>query len=112
MGSLLPDILSRKMNADVVVLTACQSGLSKELSGEVVLSMGRAFQFAEAKSVLMSLWEVEEISAVTLAESLFRYRKEGKTKLESLKSTREDIRNAGCKHPFFGSAFILVGEEG
>ena len=44
------------------------------------------------------------------AENFFRYRKEGKTKLESLKSARDDIRNDGYKHPVFWSAFILVGE--
>ncbi|MGA8832115.1 MAG: CHAT domain-containing tetratricopeptide repeat protein, partial [Desulfomonilaceae bacterium] len=49
----MSDILSLKMNADVVALTACQSGLGKELSGEGVMSMGRAFQYAGAKSVLM-----------------------------------------------------------
>ncbi len=73
------------------------------------MSMGRAFRYAGAKSVLMSLWEAEEKSAVTLAEN-FRYSKEGKTKLESLKAARDDIRNAGYKNPFFWSAFILVGE--
>ncbi|MGO8821154.1 MAG: CHAT domain-containing protein [Desulfomonilaceae bacterium] len=108
----MSDILSLKMNADVVALTACQSGLGKELSGEGVMSVGRAFQYAGAKSVLMSLWEVEEKSAVMLAESFFKYRKDGKTKLDSLKSARDDIRNAGYKHPFFWGAFILVGEAG
>jgi tetratricopeptide (TPR) repeat protein len=106
----MSDILALKMNADVVALTACQSGLGKELSGEGVMSMGRAFQYAGARSVLMSLWEVEEKSAVMLAENFFKYRKQGKTRLESLKLARDDIRNAGYKHPFFWSAFILVGE--
>jgi CHAT domain-containing protein len=106
----MSEILSLKMNADVVALTACQSGLGEELSGEGVMSMGRAFQYAGAKSVLMSLWAVEEKSAVILAEYFFKYRKEVKTKLESLKLARDNIRNAGYKHPFFWSAFILVGE--
>jgi len=75
-----------------------------------VVSMGYAFQYAGAKSVLMSLWEVEASSAVTLAENFFKYRRSGKTKLESLQRSREDIRNAGYKHPFFWSGFILVGE--
>ncbi len=106
----MSDILSLKMNADIVALTACQTGLGKEVSGEGVVSMGYAFQYAGAKSVLMSLWEVEALSAVTLAENFLRYRKSGKTKLESLKAARDDIRNAGYKHPFFWSGFILVGE--
>lgn len=106
----MSDILSLRMNADIVALTACQTGLGKDVSGEGVMSMGRAFQYAGAKSVLMSLWEVEEKSATTLAENFFKYRKQGKTKLESLKAARDEIRNAGFKHPFFWSAFILVGE--
>ncbi|MFH0958510.1 MAG: CHAT domain-containing tetratricopeptide repeat protein, partial [Pseudomonadota bacterium] len=106
----MSDILTLKMNADVVALTACQTGLGKELSGEGVASMGYAFQYAGAKSVLMSLWEVEASSAVTLSENFFKYRKSGKGKLESLLKAREDIRNAGYRHPFFWSGFILVGE--
>ncbi len=106
----MSDILSLKMNADVVALTACQSGLGQELSGEGVMSMGRAFQYIGSKSVLMSLWAVEEKSAVALAEKFFKYRKDGKSKLESLKAARDDIRNSGFGHPFFWSAFILVGE--
>ena len=106
----MSDVLSLKMNADVVALTACQTGLGKELSGEGVMSMGRAFQYAGAKSVLMSLWSVSESGSVLLVEKFFQNLKEGKTKLESLKAAREDVRHAGYKHPFFWSAFILVGE--
>jgi CHAT domain-containing protein len=106
----MSDILSLKMNADVVALTACQTGLGKAQSGEGVVSMGRAFQYAGAKSVLMSLWEVEASSAVTLAANFFKYRTLGKTKIESLQKARQDIRDEGYKHPFFWSGFILVGE--
>jgi tetratricopeptide (TPR) repeat protein len=106
----MSDILSLKMNADIVALTACQTGLGKEVSGEGVVSMGYAFQYSGAKSVLMSLWEVEASSAVILAENFFRYRKSGQTKLESLLKARNDLREAGYKHPFFWSGFILVGE--
>ena len=106
----MSDILSLKMNADIVALTACQTGLGKELSGEGVMSMGRAFQYAGAKSVLITLWEVADTSSVKLTESFFQHRKSGKTKLESLRLARDEIRKQGFEHPFFWSAFILVGE--
>ena len=106
----MSDILSLKMNSDIVALTACQTGLGKELSGEGVMSMGRAFQYAGAKSVLMTLWEVADTSSVKLTESFFQHRKDGKTKLESLKLARDAIRRQGFEHPFFWAAFILVGE--
>jgi CHAT domain-containing protein len=103
-------ILSLKMNADVVALTACQSGLGKELSGEGVMSMGRAFHYAGARSALMSLWSVADVSSVKLTESFFQYCKSGKSKIESLKFTREDIRKQGFEPPFFWRALVLVGD--
>jgi CHAT domain-containing protein len=106
----MSDVMSLKMNADVVALTACQTGLGKDLSGEGVMSMGRAFQYAGARSVLMSLWSVAEDSSVILTESFFRNIKEGKSKLESLKLARDEIRKAGYDHPFFWASFVLVGE--
>ena len=106
----MSDILSLKMNSDIVALTACQTGLGKELSGEGVMSMGRAFQYAGAKSVLMTLWKVADTSSVKLTESFFEHRKSGKSKLESLKLARDEIRKQGFEHPFFWAAFILVGE--
>lgn len=106
----MSDIMALKMNSGVVALTACQTALGKDVSGEGVMSMGRAFQYAGAKSVLMSLWQVEEKSATAMTESFFKYRKEGKTRLESINLAKNDIRNSGYKHPFFWSAFILVGE--
>lgn len=106
----MSDILKLKMNADIVALTACQTALGEDISGEGVMSMGRAFQFAGSKSVLMTLWEVEEASAIKLTESLLKYRKDGRTKLEALQLARNDIRKAGYEHPYFWSGFVLVGE--
>ena len=74
------------------------------------MSMGRAFQYAGARSVLMSLWSVAEKSSVMLVENFFKYRKAGKSKLESLKLARDEIRKKGFEHPFFWAPFILVGE--
>ncbi len=68
------------MNAEIVALTACQSGLGKRTAGEGTMGMGRAFQYAGAKSVLMSLWSVSEVASVNLVKSFFRNMKEGKGK--------------------------------
>lgn len=104
------EVLGLKMKANVVALTACQTGTGKFVPGEGVMSMGRAFQYAGASSVLMSLWNVHEKASVDLVGSFFRHVQAGKNRLEALKSAREDIQNKGYKHPYFWSAFILVGE--
>ncbi len=107
----MSEVMSRlSLNADVVALTACMTGLGQRLSGEGTMGMGRAFQFAGAKSVLMSLWAVAEKSSIQLTESFFQHLKEGKPKLEALRLARDEIRKAGYDHPFFWAPFILVGE--
>ncbi len=106
----LSEVLGLKLNAEVVALTACQSGLGRHVSGEGTMGMGRAFQYAGARSVLMSLWSVSERSSVKLVEGFFKHLKEGRTRLEAMKLARGEIRKAGYDHPFFWAPFILVGE--
>jgi CHAT domain-containing protein/Tfp pilus assembly protein PilF len=106
----MTDVLGLELNAELVALPACQTGLGIDLSGEGVMSMGRAFQYAGAESVLMSLWSVAERPTVQLVESFFRNLVHGSTKLQSLSLARKEIRSSGFDHPFFWAAFILVGE--
>ena len=106
----LSEVMGLKINCDIAALTACQTGLGKVISGEGTMGMGRAFQYAGAKSVLMSLWSVSEEASVKLIEAFFKNLKEGKNKLEALKLSRDEIRKAGYDHPFFWAPFILVGE--
>jgi len=106
----MSEVTGLKMNADMVALIACQTGLGQRISGEGTMGMGRAFQYAGAKSVLMSLWSVSEKTSTDLLESIFKHMKEGKSKLESLKLARDEIRKQGFDHPFFWAPFILVGE--
>ena len=106
----LSEVMGLKLNCDIAALTACQTGLGRQISGEGTMGMGRAFQYAGAKSVLMSLWSVSETASVNLVESFFKHVKEGKSKLEALNLAREEIRKAGYDHPFYWASFILVGE--
>ncbi len=106
----MSEVMGLKLSADIVALTACQSGLGRVISGEGTMGMGRAFQYAGAKSVLMSLWSVAESSSVDLVTSFFKHLSGGKNKLEALRLARDEIRKAGYDHPFFWAPFILVGE--
>ena len=97
----MTEVMGMKLNANVVALTACQTGLGSNLSGEGVMSMGRAFQYAGAKAILMSLWSVSESGSVLLVEKFFEHLNSGKNKLDALKSAREDVRKDGYNHPFY-----------
>jgi len=106
----MSEVTGLKLNCDIVALTACQTGLGRHISGEGTMGMGRAFQFAGARSVLTSLWSVSESSSVKLVESVFKNITDGKNKLESLRLARAELRQNGFDHPFFWASFILVGE--
>lgn len=103
-------IMGLTINSDIAALIACETGSGKLVSGEGVMGLGRAFQYAGAKSVLASLWSVAEDSTVKLIERFFYYLKEGKDKSSAIRMARNDIRKVGYDHPFFWAPFILVGE--
>jgi tetratricopeptide (TPR) repeat protein/CHAT domain-containing protein len=107
----MSDIMSLRLNADVVALTACQTGMGSRVSGEGILSMGRSFQYAGAEAVLTSLWSVAETSSVTLTTEFFKELKTGKPAREALSRARKTIRSLGFEHPFFWAAFVLVGQN-
>lgn len=107
----MTEVMNLSFNADVAALTACNTGVGKNITGEGVMGLGRAFQYAGVKSVLMSLWFVEDLSTNLLAERFFVYLKEGKDRLKALRLARKDLRHEGYKHPYYWAPFILVGER-
>lgn len=107
----MTELMDLKLNAEVAALTACNTAVGKNLTGEGVMDMGRAFQYAGAKSVLISLWSVENESTNILTERFFYHINEGKNKLDALRMARSDIRKTGYESPFFWAPSILVGER-
>ena len=107
----MSEVMGLRLQAQLVALTACSTGVGKRLTGEGVMGMGRAFQYAGAQSVLMSLWSVEDESTNLLTERLFSHLKEGKSRMEAIRQARADLRQTGYEHPFFWAPFILVGKQ-
>ena len=102
------EIFNLKLNADLVVLSACETGLGKEVKGEGLMSLTRAFMYAGTSSVLVSLWNVNDESAADLMIRFYRKLKTGMNKGEALRQAQlETIRDNGF--PFFWAPFVLVG---
>ena len=100
-----------RIDADLVTLSACDSGLGKEMGGEGLIGLTRAFQYAGARSVLASLWKVEDTSTAELMKRFYQYLKSGKTKDEALRSAQIDlIRSSTYSHPRDWAAFQLNGD--
>ncbi len=105
----LSEVLELKLNADLVVLSACSTGKGKISEGEGVANFARAFQHAGARSVVVSLWEVASDAAVEYMKSFYGHIISGKGKAEALKLARKEIK-AKYPNPFFWSVFVLYGE--
>jgi CHAT domain-containing protein len=100
-----------RIDADLVVLSACETGLGKEMGGEGLVGLTRAFQYAGAHTVLASLWEVADVASAELMKSFYGYLKEGLSKDEALQKAKIDmIQHPDISHPFFWGAFQLIGD--
>jgi CHAT domain-containing protein len=98
-------------DADLVVLSACESGLGQEFQGEGLMGLTRAIHYAGARSVLASLWSVDDRRTEQLMSEFYLHLKEGKTKDEALRAAQLDLLHsrAGAS-PFYWAAFTLDGD--
>ena len=95
-------------NVDMVVLSACDSGLG-ETSGEGVFGLQRGFKLAGANTLLMSLWKVDDTATRLLMTEFYRNYLSGKTKQESLRLAQQSLRdNDNYSDPQYWAAFILL----
>jgi CHAT domain-containing protein/Tfp pilus assembly protein PilF len=105
----LSEVLGLKLNAEMVVLSACLTGRGQVMEGEGVANFARAFQYAGARSVVVSLWEVASQETVEYMVAFYGHLKNGKSRAQALKLARQEIK-AKYPHPFYWAPFVLHGE--
>jgi len=107
------DIFNMNLNASLVVLSACETARALVGGGDELLGLSRALFYAGAKSLVVSQWKVEDESTALLMVSFYRYLMQGYTKKQALRQAQCQLlsgdRNAKLRHPFFWSAFFLMG---
>jgi CHAT domain-containing protein len=106
------EIFNLTLDADLVVLSACETGRGKLMSGEGSVGLTRAFFYAGVRSLVVSQWKVRDESTAELMTKFYGYMRAGKTKPDALRQARlELIRgdNATWRHPFYWAPFILTG---
>ena len=99
---------------ELVVLSACKTGLGDVQNGEGVFGLRRALQEAGAEAVLMSLWSVPDEETQELMTLFYRKWLEGKEKHEALHEAQLELRKEvksywGDDRPYYWAAFVLVG---
>ena len=123
----LGEILTLNLDADLVLLSACDTGAGDGNGTEAVSGLGRAFFYAGARALLVTMWPVETSSARLLTTELFRYQQKNKS-LSMASALQKSIFKimggpglkdnatgeivASYAHPIFWAPFVIIGEGG
>lgn len=103
------DVLEMKLDAEMVTLAACMTGVGQVMRGEGALNFARAFQQAGARSVMVTLWNIPVVESLAFYRDFYQVLKAGKSKLDAMQAVRRTIRSRE-PHPYFWSGLILHGE--
>ncbi len=104
------ELYNLRIGAELVVLSACQTGQGKIESGEGVLGLQRVFFFAGAKSVVSTLWEIGDKPTADFMEAFYNFIREGFGKASALSQAKIVMMNSKYRHPFYWAGFVLSGE--
>lgn len=105
------EIYNLKLNADLVVLSACETGLGSVARGEGIIGFTRAFVYAGAENVLVSLWPVSDRSSAEMMVTFYRNVLSGKSYAASLRMAKlTAIKSKKYSHPVEWSPYILSGK--
>ncbi|NES85698.1 MAG: CHAT domain-containing protein [Moorea sp. SIO2B7] len=109
----LNDIFNLKLpSADLVVLSACQTGLGEEVKGEGLVGLTRGFMYAGSPRVLVSLWSVSDKATAEIMSRFYRLMwEEGLTPTQALRAAQIEMQTeTQWKSPYYWAAFTIQGE--
>jgi CHAT domain-containing protein/Tfp pilus assembly protein PilF len=108
----MQEIYNLKLPADVIVLSACQTAIGKEIRGEGLIGLTRGFMYAGAERVVASLWQVDDLATAELMKRFYRgMLKDGMRPAAALRAAQlEMMKQKPWASPFFWAAFTMQGE--
>ena len=98
---------------ELVTLSGCETGLSLSGGGDEQLGLGRAFLASGTRSLVISLWPVEDHSTNTLMQTFYQHLLSGENKMQALRAAQCSLLHSGSpalSHPYFWAAFRLIGD--
>jgi CHAT domain-containing protein len=109
-GILASDVLGMEMHAPLAVLAGCESGLGRLTQGEGVQGLTAAFLVAGVRTVVATLWRVDDDATRTLMEHFYHRLSTGEPVAESLRGAQVSVRaNPATRHPYYWAGFVVVG---
>jgi CHAT domain-containing protein len=104
------ELYNLRMKADLVVLSACQTGKGKMERGEGILGLPRIFFYMGARSVISTLWKITDESTAKFMDLFYQYLAEGNDKSQALRLAKLEMIDSKYSHPFYWAAFVLNGD--
>lgn len=106
------DIYNMKLPAELVVLSACQTGLGKEVKGEGLIGLTRGFMYAGAKRVVVSLWSVNDKATADLMTRFYKgMLKDNQRPVAALRAAQIEMwKQKKWRSPYYWAAFTMQGE--
>jgi CHAT domain-containing protein len=108
------EISQMELNADLVVLSACETGYGKFQEGNGLTSLARSFMYAGVPALVVSLWQVNDAATANIMTTFYDELSKGKDKARALQIAKldylENAKGLGA-HPAFWSPFVLLGNE-
>jgi CHAT domain-containing protein/tetratricopeptide (TPR) repeat protein len=109
------ELYNLPLQAELAVLSACNTGAGKLQRGEGVMSLSRAFQYAGCPAVVMSLWPANDATAKEIIVGFFDYLKQNSPKSEALQTAAiaflSEAKNDRLAHPFYWANFVAIGQD-
>jgi CHAT domain-containing protein/predicted negative regulator of RcsB-dependent stress response len=108
----LHEIFNLRLPAELVVLSACQTGLGKEVKGEGLVGLTRGFMYAGAARVMASLWRVDDTATAELMKLFYRrLLQDGRRPAAALREAQIEMwKRAPGRSPYYWAGFVLQGE--
>ena len=107
------DLYATELNADLVTLSACETGVGQLKKGEGILSLSRAFFYAGASSIAHTLWKVNDNASSQVMTDFYKYLSEGKTKDAALRMAKLNFlkknKENNLRHPYYWAGIIFSG---
>ncbi|MEQ8470533.1 MAG: tetratricopeptide repeat protein [Marinoscillum sp.] len=105
------EIYNLDLHADLVTLSACETGLGKFAYGEGIVGLSRAFLYAGAKNLVVSQWKVSDESTAKLMVDFYGAMMNGSTKSSALRDAKLAlIKSEKFKQPYYWAPFVLIGK--
>lgn len=106
------EIYNLNLKSNLLCLSACETGIGKYSKGEGILGLGRAFSYAGANQIMVSLWKVSDNSTSTLMQNFYKNSLKNKDRdyVTGLQAAKTTMINSPNSNPFYWAPFVLWGK--